>query len=159
MSWVGKCLKMITQKSKYALRALLVLAERADDGLILIGDIAETANVPKKFLELILGELKRHGLLHSQRGRSGGYRLARPADTITFGEIVRITDGPLAPIPCASLSGYRRCDDCEDEAKCAVRLVMRKVRDAISDVLDRTTLADAVRSGNSAALAARLAGI
>lgn len=141
---------MITQKSKYALRALLLLAERTDGRLVLISEIAAGANVPKKFLELILLDLKRHRLLDSQRGRNGGYRLARPPDTITFGEIVRITDGPLAPIPCASLTGYRRCADCGDEAECTVRTVMREVRDAISDVLDRTTLADAIRSGPSA---------
>jgi Rrf2 family protein len=141
---------VITQKSKYALRALLLLAERTDGRLVLISEIAAGANVPKKFLELILLDLKRHRLLDSQRGRNGGYRLARPPDTITFGEIVRITDGPLAPIPCASLTGYRRCADCGDEAECTVRTVMREVRDAISDVLDRTTLADAIRSGPSA---------
>lgn len=147
---------MITHRSKYALRALLMLAEQPEDRLVLIADIAERENVPKKFLELILVDLKRHGLLRSQRGRHGGYCLARPADTITFGEIIRVTDGPLAPIPCASLSGYQRCDDCADEAGCAIRKVMRKVRDAISDVLDRTTLADGVALGVNALVHASL---
>jgi Rrf2 family protein len=141
---------MITQRSKYALRALLMLAQQPEGRLVLIGDIAERENVPKKFLELILLDLKRHGLLRSQRGRNGGYALARRPDTITFGEIIRVTDGPLAPIPCASLSGYQRCADCADEDACAIRKVMRQVRDAISEVLDRTTLADGVALGERA---------
>lgn len=106
--------------------------------------------MPRKFLELILLDLKRHGLLRSQRGRNGGYALARPASAITFGEIIRITDGPLAPIPCASLSGYQRCADCADEESCAIRKVMLSVRDAISEILDRTTLAHGVALGEQA---------
>ncbi|MCU0895261.1 MAG: Rrf2 family transcriptional regulator [Rhodospirillales bacterium] len=141
---------MITQRSKYALRALLMLAQQPDGQLVLISEIAERENVPKKFLELILLELKRHGLLRSQRGRNGGYGLAKAANTITFGEIIRITDGPLAPIPCASLSGYQRCTDCADESSCAIRMVMRRVRDAMSEVLDRTTLADGLASSHEA---------
>lgn len=138
---------MITQRSKYALRALLMLAEQPEGQLVLISQIAERENVPKKFLELILLDLKRRGFLRSQRGRHGGYALARPAESITFGEIIRVTDGPLAPIPCASLTGYQRCSDCADEESCAIRMVMRRVRDAISEILDRTTLADGVAMG------------
>lgn len=141
---------MITQRSKYALRALLMLAEQPEGRLVLISEIAERENVPKKFLELILLDVKRHGLLRSQRGRGGGYALARPADSITFGEIIRITEGPLAPIPCASLTGYQRCTDCDDEDACAIRKVMRRVRDAMSEILDRTTLADGVAMGQGA---------
>lgn len=141
---------MITQRSKYALRALLMLAQQPEGQLVLISEIAERENVPKKFLELILLDLKRHGLLRSQRGRHGGYALARPPDSITFGEIIRVTDGPLAPIPCASLTGYQRCSDCADEASCAIRKVMRRVRDAISEILDRTTLADGAAMGEGA---------
>ena len=106
--------------------------------------MADRQNVPKKFLELILVELKRHGFAHSQRGRSGGYCLARPADSITFGQVIRAMDGPIAPLPCASITGYRRCADCTDERTCAIRKVMRRVRDAMADILDRTTLADAL---------------
>jgi Rrf2 family protein len=135
---------MMTQKGKYALRALLMLAEQPGGEMVLVSRIAERQNIPRKFLGLILLDLKRHGLIDSQRGRSGGYRLARPADHITLGEIVRITDGPLAPIPCASVTRYRPCADCGDGAKCAVCWAMRKVRDAISEVLDKTTLAHAL---------------
>ncbi len=135
---------MLSQKAKYALRALLMLAEAPADELVLIQDVADRQNVPKKFLELILVELKRHGFAHSQRGRSGGYCLARPADSITFGQVIRAMDGPIAPLPCASLTAYRRCADCGDEKSCAIRKVMRSVRDAMSEILDRTTLADAL---------------
>lgn len=135
---------MLSQKCKYALRALLMLAEVGGADLVLVQEIADRQHVPKKFLELILLELKRHGFVFSQRGRSGGYMLARPADTITFGQVVRAMDGPLAPLPCASVTGYRRCADCTDEKTCAIRKVMRRVRDAMADIMDRTTLADAL---------------
>ncbi len=134
---------MLSQKCKYALRALLMLAEARPDELVLVQDIAERQRVPRKFLELILLELKRHGFVFSQRGRGGGYCLARPGDAITFGQVVRAIDGPLAPLPCASVSGYRRCADCQDERTCTIRKVMRGVRDAMAEILDRTTLADA----------------
>lgn len=134
---------MLSQKCKYALRALLMLAEAKPGELVLVQGIAERQNVPRKFLELILLELKRHGFVYSQRGRGGGYCLARPGDTITFGQVVRAIDGPLAPLPCASVTGYRRCADCTDERTCTIRKVMRSVRDAMADILDRTTLADA----------------
>jgi Rrf2 family protein len=135
---------MLSQKAKYALRAMLMLAEAPPEELVLIQDIADRQRVPKKFLELILVELKRHGFAHSQRGRSGGYCLARPADTITFGQVIRAMDGPIAPLPCASITGYRRCADCADERSCAIRKVMRRVRDSMAEILDRTTLSDAI---------------
>jgi Rrf2 family protein len=133
---------MLSQKAKYGLKAVLALAELGEGRMMLISDIAQQQNVPSKFLELILLELKRHGLVHSQRGKNGGYALSRPPEQITFGQIVRILDGPLAPLPCASLSGYRRCSDCNDEDTCAVRLVMRQVRNAVAEILDSTSLAD-----------------
>ena len=135
---------MLSQKAKYALRALLMLAEASPGDLVLIQDVADRQKVPKKFLELILVELKRHGFAHSQRGRSGGYCLARPADAITFGQVIRAMDGPIAPLPCASITGYRKCADCADERTCAIRKVMRTVREAMSEILDRTSLADAL---------------
>jgi len=135
---------LLSQKAKYALRALLMLARQPQGELVLIGDIAEEQSVPRKFLELILLDLRKHGLLFSQRGRGGGYTLARPPDAITFGQVVRIMDGPIAPLPCASITGYRRCADCKDERTCEIRRVMRDVRDAMAEILDRTTLADAV---------------
>jgi Rrf2 family protein len=147
---------MLSRKAKYALKAMIRLAGH-EGQMIQVSDIAESESVPQKFLELILLELKKHGLLHSQRGKHGGYRLGRPAREITFGQIVRIMDGPLAPLPCASLTGYRRCDDCVDEETCAVRRVMRRVRDAMADILDTTTLAEA--SGNGRALVQTAVGL
>src|SRR5690606_11721316 len=127
---------MLSQKAKYALKAMLILAAETKGDLLQAGDISESQNVPRKFLEMILLELRKAGLIASQRGKNGGYRLATPADAITFGQIVRIMDGPLAPIPCASLTGYRRCADCKDEKTCAVRRTMREVRDAAATILD-----------------------
>ncbi len=121
---------------------MLHLAKQKPDQLVLVADIANKAKIPKKFLELILLDMKKRGLLHSQRGKNGGYTLARPSDKITFAEIIRITDGPLAPIACASVTAYRKCEDCEDEKTCAIRKIMRGVRDSMSAILDTVTLAD-----------------
>jgi Rrf2 family protein len=134
---------MITKRAKYAIKALLLLAQRPEDNT-LIADIAATEGIPRKFLEQILVDLKREGLLQSQMGKGGGYRLARPADTITLGEILRITDGPLAPVSCVSKTAYKRCEECRDEAACALRNVMADVREAIADILDHTSLRDAL---------------
>jgi len=138
---------VLSQKCKYALQALLVMARENSDELLLVSDIAEKENLPKKFLEAILLELNRNGLVRSRRGRGGGYALAKAPEAITFGQVVRIMDGPLAPLSCVSVNYYRRCDDCKDEQTCAIRKVMRRVRDAIAHELDGTTLADAVRAG------------
>lgn len=138
---------MLSQKCKYALQALLVLAKENSDNLLLVSDIAERENLPKKFLEAILLELNRNGLVRSRRGRGGGYALAKPADLITFGQVVRIMDGPLAPLACVSVNYYRRCDECHDEQTCEIRKVMRRVRDAIAAELDGTSLAQALADG------------
>ena len=100
--------------------------------------------MPRKFLELILLELKRNGLVRSFRGKNGGYILAKQPGDIYFGHVIRLIDGPLAQLPCASKTAYRRCDDCQDEATCAIRKVLRQVRDASSRILDSTSLADAM---------------
>ena len=133
---------MLSQKAKYAIKALLVLA-RAQDDLVQARDISESEHIPKKFLDLIFFELRRHGLIVSTRGREGGYALARPAAEISIAAIVRAVDGPLAPLPCASVKFYRRCSDCDDEKTCEVRRLMREVRDAASAILDNTSLAEA----------------
>ncbi|MET1026716.1 MAG: Rrf2 family transcriptional regulator [Dongiaceae bacterium] len=133
---------MLSQKAKYAMRALLYLAQAEPEAPVLIGDIAEKQQVPRKFLELILLELKRHGMVRSYRGKNGGYTLARPAGEIFFGHVIRTIDGPLAQLPCASKTAYRRCEDCQDEATCSIRKVLRQVRDASSRILDHTSLAD-----------------
>jgi Rrf2 family protein len=133
---------MLTNKAKYALRALFALSEKYDEGPVLISDLAEQEGIPKKFLELILLELKNHGILQSKKGKGGGYFLGRTPDLIHLGQVIRIVDGPLAPLPCVSQTAYRRCDECEDELTCGVRMVMKEVRDATSKILDGTTLAD-----------------
>jgi Rrf2 family protein len=133
---------MLSQKAKYAMRALLYLAQAEPEKPVLIGDIAEQQHVPRKFLELILLEMKRNGLVRSYRGKNGGYTLAREPQEIFFGHVIRLIDGPLAQLPCASKTAYRRCDDCQDEATCAIRKVLRQVRDASSHILDHTSLAD-----------------
>ncbi len=127
------------------------MAREPNDDLLLVSDIAERENLPKKFLEAILLELNRNGLVRSRRGRGGGYALAKPAAAITFGQVVRIMDGPLAPLSCVSVNYYRRCDDCRDEDTCAIRKVMRRVRDAIAHELDGTSLQDAVDKALSVA--------
>src|ERR1700761_7927364 len=135
---------MLSQKAKYAIKALLVLARAQDeDRLVQARDVSADQNIPKKFLDLIFFELRRHGLVQSTRGREGGYSLARPAAEISIAAIVRAVDGPLAPLPCASVKFYRRCADCNDEKTCEVRRLMREVRDAASAILDNTSLAEA----------------
>jgi Rrf2 family protein len=121
---------------------MMMLAEAKSGEPVQIAAIAEREAVPKKFLEAILLELKRHGLVASLRGRHGGYVLARPRDSITFGQIIRIVDGPLAQVPCASQTAYKRCKDCRDEATCAIRRVLKRVRDASAAILDTATLAE-----------------
>ena len=133
---------MLSSKTKYALQAVLVLAEEYDRGPVLISTLAERERLPKKFLELILLELKNHGLLRSKKGKGGGYALARPPAEITMGHVIRVLDGPLAPTPCVSQTAYHRCGECRDEARCGIRLVMKDVRDATARILDNTSLAD-----------------
>lgn len=135
---------MLSQKARYALRALFVLGSQKDDGPVMIADIAEQANVPRKFLEQILLELKKSGIVHSQRGKFGGYTLGREPKNIVFAEVIRAIDGPLALSPCASRTAYRKCDDCEDEVTCAIRKVLLNVRDATAKILEHHTLAQAI---------------
>ena len=135
---------MLSQKSRYALRALAVLAAHEDPAPLAIQEIAQRADAPRKFLEAILLELRRHGVLKSARGKLGGYALAHPAEEIELSKVLRILDGPLAPIPCASITAYRPCEDCPNPEDCATRRVMREVRDAIAEVLDARTVADLV---------------
>jgi Rrf2 family protein len=136
---------MLTQRSRYALRAMLFLAEAPAAGPpIPMTRIAATANVPRKFLELILADLREAGLLVSTRGKMGGYRLARPQHLISLGDVIRVIEGPLALIPCVSRTAYKRCLDCQSEADCAIRHAMMRVRDETARILDGTSLADAV---------------
>mgnify|MGYP002654218982 FL=1 len=107
-----------------------------------ISAIAADQKLPRKFLEIILLDLKNGGLVHSYRGKLGGYRLAKPASQISFGEIIRMIEGPLALVPCVSVSAYQRCADCFEESVCVIRKVMLTVRENTAAILDHTTLAD-----------------
>jgi len=138
---------MLTAKGKYSLKALTHLAALEPGETTQAAEIAEANNIPKKFLDAILGDLRNAGIVHSRKGPGGGYMLARAPRDIKIGHVIRTIDGPLAPIACASRTAYRPCRDCKDVKNCTVRLTMTKVRDAISDVLDRVTLADMVALG------------
>lgn len=143
---------MLTQRSRYALRAMLFLATQPVDGAPTpMTRIAAEANVPRKFLELILADLREAGFLHSTRGKMGGYHLARPSHLISLGEIVRVIEGPLALVPCVSRTAYRACLDCKDEATCAIRQAMARVRDETARILDGTSLATATAEALAAA--------
>jgi Rrf2 family protein len=131
-------------KAKYALRALIVLGIQ-EKKMLQSKVIAQQADVPAKFLEAILTELKHNRIVDSKRGIFGGYFLNRPASQIMIGEVVRVLDGTLAPLPCASASNFRKCDDCVNENVCVIRKVMVDVRNAISDVLDGQSLADMLK--------------
>ena len=131
---------------------MLFLAEAPPAGPpIPMTRIAAEANVPRKFLELILADLRGAGFLLSTRGKAGGYKLARPCHLISLGEIIRVIEGPLALVPCVSRTAYRRCADCRDEAGCAIRLAMLRVRDETARILDGTSLADALAEDLAAA--------
>src|SRR5215471_9130572 len=139
---------MLSMKAKYGLRALTILAKEYGKGPVLIADLAKQERIPHKFLELILLELKKKGILQSKKGKGGGYFLNRPPAATSVGEIIRALDGPLALLPCVSQTAYRRCDECVDELTCNIRHVMKEVRDATAAILDGTTLEDLLNRGN-----------
>jgi Rrf2 family protein len=148
---------MISQKAKYAFKALAHLAEQPDGSSLQIEEIADAAGVPRKFLEHILLDLKHKGFVASRRGRSGGYTLIKSPTEITIGHILRAIDGPIAPLPCISQTAYRRCSDCLDEKTCVVRRLFKDTYAATLLLLDATTLADVVERGKTRpAAAARL---
>lgn len=136
---------MLSQKARYALRALLHLVEHGAQRTIQVGEMAEAQRIPRKYLEFIMVDLKKAGLVTSRRGPGGGYVLARAPTEISFVEIIRAIDGPIALVPCASENFYARCGDCHDEATCAIRRVLGKVRDSAVAILENTSLADAAR--------------
>jgi Rrf2 family protein len=144
---------MLTSKAKYALRAMIDLAAQAGAGPrnpVFIADIARRQDIPRRFLENILLELRKYGLVVSHRGKAGGYALARTPDLITFADVIRAIDGPLALTPCTSRTAYQRCEDCRDEAACAIRRALLKVRDASAAILEGMTLAEAGGAGAAA---------
>lgn len=134
---------MLTQRSRYALRALIFLARGGSVAPVPISVIAADQKLPRKFLEIILLELKNGGLVDSYRGKLGGYRLTRAPEKISFGEVIRLIEGPLALVPCVSVTAYQRCPDCFEEATCVIRKAMLTVREQTAAILDHTTLADA----------------
>lgn len=138
---------MLSQKARYALRALVELA-RAGGAQLTSGELAARADAPRKFLEAILLELGRSQVVVSRRGKFGGYTLARPAAEIAFAEVIRVIDGPLALAPCVSPRlNFRKCDDCPDRDACSLRQALLRARDATAQVLEAYSLADAAASG------------
>lgn len=131
---------MLTKKGKYGLKALAYLAMLEPGESAFVADIASKNNIPKKFLDAILLELRNDGILRSKKGPNGGYSLSKQASEITIGQVIRVLDGPLAPIRCASRTAYEPCDDCSDLEACQVRRSMLQVREAIANVLDSMTL-------------------
>jgi Rrf2 family protein len=128
----------LSKKGEYAVRALVEIgfeAHQRPGALIQIATVAQRTNIPEKFLEQILLALRNGGVLRSKRGVEGGYSLAKPSDQITLGEVIRLLDGPLAPIPCVSLTAYERCS-CPDEESCGLHIAMKQVRDALAGILD-----------------------
>ena len=132
---------MLSMKAKYAIRALMVMSKQ-ENKMLSSKAIASAADVPQKFLDNILQEFRHAGLVDSKRGIFGGYFLIKPAAKIMVGDVIRIMDGPLAPIRCASVTAYQRCDDCVDEATCQIRKVMVDVRNSIAAVLDKKSIKD-----------------
>lgn len=136
---------MLTKKGKYGLKALVHLAGLAPGQTAQSVEIARANTIPKKFLDAILGELRVAGMVASRKGKNGGYMLSRPPDEIMAGDAVRVLDGPLAPIACASRTGYLPCSDCPDVQHCSVRLLMTEVRDVSARLLDGTSIAEMSR--------------
>jgi Rrf2 family protein len=134
---------MISQKARYALRALLYLAVHDGDGPVQISEIAAHEDIPRKFLEAILAELRKPGIVRSIRGRHGGYTLGRAAKDISFADVLRVTDGPLALAPCVSVMAYHKCEDCYDEAICVIRKALLAARDSTAKILEGRDLATA----------------
>lgn len=151
-------MRQLSKKTQYSLRALYALTRHYGQGPLLIQELADAESIPKKFLEQILLALKGYGLVHSKKGKGGGYALAQPPKLIKIGSVVRLIEGPLAPLPCASETRFRKCDECPDAETCATRLVMKEVRDAVAKVLDDTSLEDAVRRAEEAGFRHRAAG-
>jgi len=130
----------LSLRGEYAIRALLFLSQNLEEPLVRIQTISDQQNIPKRFLEQILNDLKSAGLVRSKRGMAGGYRLARRPEQISLAEVVRHVEGALAPVSCVSERFYEKCS-CPDESRCAVRSVMKEIRDAIVRIAERVTLA------------------
>ncbi len=136
---------MLSQRTRYTIRALLHLADRFGEGPVQLSEIARAQNLPPKFLTVILSQMRRAGLVETMRGREGGYWLARQPEEISYGEIVRLTRGSLGLLPCASRLAYEKCENCISEDKCRLHRAMLRVRDETARILDGLNLADPVR--------------
>ena len=136
---------MLSRKAKYGVKALIYLAQKYGRGNVLIADLSQKERIPQKFLELILLELKHQGILQSKKGKGGGYLLGRAPSQIMVGHIVRILNGPLAPVSCVSQTAYQKCEECLDEHTCGIKSIMQEVRDAMANILDHTSLADLLK--------------
>jgi Rrf2 family protein len=134
-------MRQLSKRTQYGLRALYALARSYGQGPVLISHLAEEETIPRKFLEQILLALKSSGLVESKKGKGGGYSLVRHPAEITVAAVIRVMEGPIAPLPCASETRFRKCDECVDVETCGTRIVMREVRDAMAQILDSTTLA------------------
>jgi Rrf2 family protein len=135
---------MLSQKTRYTIRALQHLAGTWRQGPVRLDAIATAQNIPRKFLTVILSEMVREGLVISHRGREGGYELALPPIDIRYGDIIRLTRGSLALVPCASRNAHEHCSNCLPEAECRLRGLMLTLRDEMAAMLDRVTLADPI---------------
>jgi len=135
---------MLSQRTRYTIRALQHLADHYGEGPIQLTEIATAQNIPAKFLTVILSEMSRAGLVATQRGKDGGYWLALSPVDISYGDIVRLTRGSLALVPCASRYAHEKCKNCLEESHCRLRQLMLRVRDETAQVLDKITLADPV---------------
>jgi len=135
---------MLSQRTRYTIRALLHLADRYGEGPVQLSEIAEAQKIPAKFLTVMLSNMRRAGLVETMRGREGGYWLARPPEEISYGDIVRLTRGSLGLLPCASRYAYEQCKNCISEEKCRLHRVMLMVRDETARILDGLSLADEV---------------
>jgi len=139
---------MITQRARYALKALICLARAERGESIRTRDIAEQESIPQAFLEQIMLDLKRSRLVLTKRGREGGYVLSADPQSISLANILRMVDGPVAPLPCLSRTAYQRCDDCRDESTCALRHIFAETHEAMLAVLEKRTLAEAIAASD-----------
>lgn len=144
---------MLSKKTKYAIKALVVLGKNLNEPPMQIARIAEEERIPKKFLEQILLDLRNAGYLYSKKGAGGGYSLNKNPQEIFLVDILRITDGPIAMVPCASLKFYHRCEECHDEVTCGIRKAFIDVRDASLKVLSETSIADIIEREKTSPLA------
>jgi len=135
---------MLSKKTKYAIKALVLLGKNRFNGPLHIADIAEKENIPKKYLEAILGEMRNAGFIYSKKGLGGGYVLSKRPEEILLVQILRLTDGPISMVSCASLNYYHPCDECHDEENCGIRTTFIAIRDASLKILSETSIADMI---------------